>query len=140
MTHRLCSPALDSTRGRCRKRIQDNGEGNADTDSDVFPFNDKVAGAILKRPENLRPGTRRNSTPPNEVGPLRFPSLSNLGNVWPSREAEAETPSSGFRYDASAGICEDGKESEGAVGMENDKTSEENIFKGSPVGTDNTKD
>jgi hypothetical protein len=80
----------------------------------VFPFNDKVAGAILKRPESLRTGTRRNSAPPNEVGPLRFPSLSDLGNVWPSREAEVETPSRGFRYGASAGICEDGKATEGA--------------------------
>lgn len=97
----------------------------------MFPLNDKVAGAILKRPESLMAGTRRSSTPPNEVGPLRFPSLSNLGNVWPPREGETETPSTGFQYGASMGGYEDSKETEGEVGMENDKTSQENFSKGS---------
>jgi hypothetical protein len=132
MTHPLCTPTLDSIRRRCRKRVQDDEEGNVNSDLDVFPFNDKVAGAILKRPESLREGKRRSSTPPNEVGPLRFPSLSNLGNVWPVRKGEAETPSRALRSGASMGLCKDGKETEGVVRMVNDTTSS--------VVTDNTRD
>jgi len=127
MTRRFSNPALDTTRGRRRKRVQDDGEGNGDSD-DMFPYNDRVAGAILKRPENLRAEARRSCTPPNDGGPLRFPSLSDLGNVWPAREGEAESPSKGFRYGASVEVCEDGKDTEGAAGTENDKTCDEKLF------------
>jgi hypothetical protein len=104
-------------------------------DLDVFPFNEKVAGAILKRPESLREGKQWSSTPPNEVGPLCFSSLSNLGNVWPARKGEAETCSRAFQSGALMGLCEDGKETEGVIRMVNDMTSE-----GTSVGTDNTRD
>lgn len=139
MTHRFSNPTLDSTRGRRRKRVQDDGEGNGDSD-DMFPYNDRVAGAILKRPENLRAETRRSCTPPNDGGPLRFPSLSDLGNVWPAREGEAESPSKGFRYDASVEACEDDKDAEDAPGMENDKICDVKMFERTFERMDNIRD
>lgn len=139
MTRRFSNPALDNTRGRRRKRVQDDGEGNGDSD-DMFPCNDRVAGAILKRPENLRAETRRSCTPPNDSGPLRFPSLSDLGNVWPAREGEAESPSQGFGYGASVEVSEGGKDTEGVAGTENDKTCVEKLFERTFEGMDNTRD
>jgi len=106
----------------------------------MFPFNDKVAGAILKRPESLRAETQRSHTPPNEVGPLRFPSLSDLGNVWPVREGAAETSSRGYSCSTSTKVCEDSNEAEGAIEIEAEKTCDEKTFKWTLVGTDNTRD
>jgi hypothetical protein len=139
MSHHLSNPAFDSTRGRRRKRVQDDGEGNGDSHSDMFPFNDEVAGAILKRPESLRAETPRSHTPPNEVGPLRFPSLSDLGNVWPVREGAAETSSRGYSCSTSTKVCEDSNEAEGAIEIEAEKTCDEKTFKWTLVGTDNTR-
>jgi hypothetical protein len=140
MNRHLSNLALETMRGRRRKRAQDDGEGNSDSDSDAFPVNDEVAGAILKRPENLKGETRRSRTPPNEVDPLRFPSLSDLGNVWPLRESEAAIPSRVIQYDASTEVCDDGKGIGYGMGVANDKVCDQEGFKRTFVWTDDNMD
>jgi hypothetical protein len=66
--------------------------------------------------------------------------LSDLGNVWPAREGEAESPSKGFGYGASVEVSEGGKDTEGAAGTENDKTCVEKMFERTFERVDNTMD
>ncbi|KAI0266444.1 hypothetical protein BC834DRAFT_129094 [Gloeopeniophorella convolvens] len=99
------SPAFDDSRGRRRERGQENG-ANGDSDTDAFTLSDEVVGAILKRPDSLKGESQMRRTPPNEEGPLRFPSLSDLGNVWHEKATETATPSVEPAEDAITGIRE----------------------------------
>ncbi|KAI0067121.1 hypothetical protein BV25DRAFT_1835429 [Artomyces pyxidatus] len=74
-------------RGRRRERAPDeDGRPSAadeeKEEDDSFVLSDEVAGAILRRPDSLRVKSRSRLTPPVEMGALRFPSISDLGNVW----------------------------------------------------------
>jgi hypothetical protein len=110
MSHHLYSSHLDRTRGWRRKRVQVD-EKISDSDLGIFSFNDRVAGAILKRPENLKRKTQRHPTSSDE-GPLRFPSLSDLGNVWHDGETVAGSLNKVPQYGAATEVGEGGREIE----------------------------
>jgi len=114
MSHHLYSSPLDRTRGWRRKRVQVD-EKISDSDLGIFSFNDRVAGAILKRPENLKKETQRHPTSLDEIGPLRFPSLSDLGNVWHDGETVAGSLNEVPQYGAATVVGEGGREIEGGV-------------------------
>ncbi|TFY52725.1 hypothetical protein EVG20_g10429, partial [Dentipellis fragilis] len=86
------------------------GEGGQEEEEEEFSLNDALAGAILKRPESLRVKTRRRGSASvgagnvdvvEEIGiegraaevedeDFRFPSISDMGNVYIYREREAD--------------------------------------------------
>ena len=72
--HQFHHPVLENTRGRRRKREVQDDRVVGNSDIDVLPLCNEVAGAILKRPENLRAGSR--------PMPPRFHSLPDMGHVW----------------------------------------------------------